>query len=70
MFYFTNKFRRDLNENVSKSFFKLKFTYFIKVQRSMGTREGIMTKLSLRVGNEIKRLEIHLKVTRPVLEHS
>ena len=70
MFYFTNKVRRDLNENVSNSFFKLKFTYFIKVQRSMGTREGIMTKLYLRVGNEIKRLEIHLKVTRPVLEHS
>ena len=70
MFYFTNKFRRDLNENVSNLLFKLKFTYFIKVQRSMGTRKGIMTKLSLRVGNEIKRLEIHLKVTRPVLEHS
>ena len=63
-----NKFKG--NEDFSNYFFSnSKFTYFIKVQRSMGTREGIMTKLSLRVGNEIKRLEIHLKVTRPVPEH-
>ena len=31
----------------------------------MGTSEGIMTKLSLRDRNEIKRLEIPLTVTRP-----
>ena len=62
-----NKFKS--NEYFSNSFFSnSKFTYFIKVQRSMGTREGIMTKLSLRVGNAIKRIEVPLKVTRPVPE--